>query len=185
MCRSGVINLQLAVCTEEFGVRHIYEVIYLLIEARILLLFVRLAKISRVFNSLVTGQTVTDSAHFSAGSVGTSKLITLLYLLIEARQQKHYCCCFCGSQKCLESSTAALLRRQPPTKPIFPLAAWGDHSPRWWCGAHPRRALSRSGGVASVSISSVFHNKLFVRGTRDSSNTIRRPTRKTLVLTTL
>ena len=34
------------------------------------LLFVRLAKMSRVFNGLVTGQAATDSAHFFASSLG-------------------------------------------------------------------------------------------------------------------
>ena len=62
--RSGVINLQLAVCAEEFEIRHMYEVLALLIEARQLLLFVRLAKMSRVFNRFVTGQIATDSALF-------------------------------------------------------------------------------------------------------------------------
>ena len=46
--------------------------------------------------------------------------------------------------------------RQRPIQPIFLLAAWGRHSPRWRRGVHPRGDLSRSsqGRGASVSNSS-------------------------------
>ena len=70
--RSGVINLQLAVCAEEFRIDHTH--ILLLNRGTTtkppLLLYVRLAKLSRVCNILVTGQTPTDSAHIFASSVG-------------------------------------------------------------------------------------------------------------------
>ena len=72
MFRSGVLNLQLrAVCTEELGIHHTYIFINRGTTTKSpVLLFVRLAKMSRVFNSLVTGQTATDSANFFASSVG-------------------------------------------------------------------------------------------------------------------
>ena len=52
--------------------------------------------------------------------------------------------------------------RQPPVQPIFLLAAWGRHSPRWWCGADTRGALSRDhGGMLSVLICSCFLQQNF------------------------
>ena len=46
--------------------------------------------------------------------------------------------------------TASLLGRQSPTQPIVLLFAWGGHRAQWWCGAAPRRALSRSRGCVHV-----------------------------------
>ena len=67
MFRSAVMNLQLAVCVDEFGIHHTYILINRGTTTKaLLLLFVRLAKMSRVFNSRVTGQIATDSAHFFA-----------------------------------------------------------------------------------------------------------------------
>ena len=130
MFRSGVINLQLAVCAEEFRNHHTY-----------------------------------------------------LYLLIEARQQKHHYCCLYGSQKSLESLTASLLGRQPSIEPIFSLAAWGGHSPRWWCRARPRRALSRSrGGGNCFDLECILTTNRLSVEFGDSSHTVRGPTRKSSFL---
>ena len=49
------------------------------------LLFVRLAKMSRIFNSLVTVQAATDSAHFFASSVGWAQPTLVVPCLPAAR----------------------------------------------------------------------------------------------------
>ena len=150
---------------------------------------------SRVFNSLLTGQTATDSAHFFASSAGWAQPTLVVrcppsarslaitgecavfrsgainlqlavcvedfgvhhaYVLVNrGKTTKHYYCWLYGSQKCLESLTAALLGRQPPIQPIFSLAAWVGTAHAG--GALPAvGALSRDHGGGSVSISSVF-----------------------------
>ena len=72
MFRSGVINPQIAVCTEEFGIHHAYIILINrggTTTAPPLLLFEHLAKRSRVFNSRVTEQAAADSAHTFARSI--------------------------------------------------------------------------------------------------------------------
>ena len=63
-------NLQLAVCAEEFGIYTAFTILINRGTTTGALLLVRLAKMSRVFNGLVTGQAATDSAYFFAGSLG-------------------------------------------------------------------------------------------------------------------
>ena len=69
--RFGVINLQPAVGTEEFRIHHTYILTNRGTATKApVLLFARLTKMSRIFNSLVTVQAAIDSAHFFASSVG-------------------------------------------------------------------------------------------------------------------
>ena len=177
MFPSRVMNLQLAVCAEELGIHYTYIILTNKGTATkaLLLLFVRLAKRSRVFNSLVTEQAATDSAHFFASSVGWAQPTLVvgcppaarslaiaggwqvlrsgvinLQLAVGPRNsgfiphnwrahKKHTR--FYTSVNVSSPLTHSYSGIQPPIQPIFSLAAWGGHSPRWRCVAGSLRAL--------------------------------------------